>query len=159
MKRYDLIIVGAGPSGLSAAVEAAKRGLKVVVFDENEKPGGQLFKQIHKFFGSKSKFTRKSTCSEQNLSIHENAATYTCSNRDNDNIFFALCSTNPRFPKSRCIRIIKHFCRNMEFLLHHLSNRAVDRRFFHLRYVRYKVPSLPQPLRCLLGSCLQQPLP
>lgn len=53
MKRYDLIIVGAGPSGLSAAVEAAKRGLKVVVFDENEKPGGQLFKQIHKFFGSK----------------------------------------------------------------------------------------------------------
>ena len=53
MKRYDLIVVGAGPSGLSAAIEAAKRGLKVVVFDENEKPGGQLFKQIHKFFGSK----------------------------------------------------------------------------------------------------------
>lgn len=42
MKRYDLIIVGAGPSGLSAAIEAAKRGLKVVVFDENERPGGQL---------------------------------------------------------------------------------------------------------------------
>lgn len=53
MNRYDLIVVGAGPSGLSAAIEAAKRGLKVVVFDENEKPGGQLFKQIHKFFGSK----------------------------------------------------------------------------------------------------------
>ena len=51
MKRYDLIIVGAGPSGLSAGIEAAKRGLDVVVFDENEKPGGQLFKQIHKFFG------------------------------------------------------------------------------------------------------------
>ena len=28
MKRYDLIVVGAGPSGLSAAIEAAKRGLK-----------------------------------------------------------------------------------------------------------------------------------
>lgn len=53
MKRYDLIVVGAGPSGLSAAIEAAKKGLEVVVFDENEKPGGQLFKQIHKFFGSK----------------------------------------------------------------------------------------------------------
>ena len=53
MKRYDLIIVGAGPAGLSAAIEAAKKGLQVVVFDENEKPGGQLFKQIHKFFGSK----------------------------------------------------------------------------------------------------------
>ncbi len=53
MKRFDLIIVGAGPSGLSAAIEAAKRGMNVIVFDENEKPGGQLFKQIHKFFGSK----------------------------------------------------------------------------------------------------------
>lgn len=53
MKRYDLIIIGAGPSGLSAAIEAAKRGMKVIVFDENARPGGQLFKQIHKFFGSK----------------------------------------------------------------------------------------------------------
>ena len=53
MKRYDLIVVGAGPAGLSAAIEAAKRGLEVIVFDENAKPGGQLFKQIHKFFGSK----------------------------------------------------------------------------------------------------------
>ena len=53
MKRYDLIIVGAGPSGLSAAIEGAKRGLNVIIFDENSKPGGQLFKQIHKFFGSK----------------------------------------------------------------------------------------------------------
>ena len=53
MKRYDLIVVGAGPSGLSAAIEAARQGLSVIVFDENEKPGGQLFKQIHKFFGSK----------------------------------------------------------------------------------------------------------
>lgn len=53
MKRYDLIVVGAGPSGLSAAIEAAKKGMKVIVFDENDRPGGQLFKQIHKFFGSK----------------------------------------------------------------------------------------------------------
>ena len=53
MKREDLIIVGGGPSGLSAAIEAAKRGLGVIVFDENARPGGQLFKQIHKFFGSK----------------------------------------------------------------------------------------------------------
>lgn len=53
MKRYDIIVVGAGPAGLSAATEAAKRGADVAVFDENERPGGQLFKQIHKFFGSK----------------------------------------------------------------------------------------------------------
>jgi len=53
MKRYDLIVIGAGPAGLSAAIEAAKCGMEVIVFDENAKPGGQLFKQIHKFFGSK----------------------------------------------------------------------------------------------------------
>ena len=53
MKRYDLIVIGAGPAGLSAAIEGAKAGMHTVVFDENEKPGGQLFKQIHKFFGSK----------------------------------------------------------------------------------------------------------
>jgi len=53
MKRYELLVVGAGPAGLSAAIEAARLGMKVAVFDENSRPGGQLFKQIHKFFGSK----------------------------------------------------------------------------------------------------------
>ncbi len=53
MKRYELVIIGAGPAGLSAAIEAARAGMNVIVFDENARPGGQLFKQIHKFFGSK----------------------------------------------------------------------------------------------------------
>ena len=53
MKRYELIVIGAGPAGLSAAIEAAGDGMDVAVFDENARPGGQLFKQIHKFFGSK----------------------------------------------------------------------------------------------------------
>lgn len=53
MREAELLIVGAGPAGLSAACEAAKAGLKVLVIDENLKPGGQLFKQIHKFFGSR----------------------------------------------------------------------------------------------------------
>lgn len=53
MKRYDLIIIGAGPAGLSAAIEASSCGMQVIVFDENHRPGGQLFKQIHKFFGSR----------------------------------------------------------------------------------------------------------
>lgn len=53
MKRYEVIIIGAGPAGLSAAIEAACQGMRVIVFDENARPGGQLFKQIHKFFGSR----------------------------------------------------------------------------------------------------------
>jgi len=53
MRRYEMICVGAGPAGLAAAVAAAKHGVQVIVFDENERPGGQLFKQIHRFFGSR----------------------------------------------------------------------------------------------------------
>ena len=52
MKHYDLIVVGAGPAGLGAAIEAGRRGASVLLLDENDRPGGQLFKQIHKFFGS-----------------------------------------------------------------------------------------------------------
>lgn len=53
MIRKEVIIIGAGPAGLSAAAESARHGLEVLLFDENDRPGGQLFKQIHKFFGSK----------------------------------------------------------------------------------------------------------
>jgi thioredoxin reductase len=49
----DVCVVGAGPAGLPASIEAAKRGLSVVLLDSNTRPGGQLQKQIHKFFGSK----------------------------------------------------------------------------------------------------------
>lgn len=48
----QVAIIGAGPAGLSAAIEVAKNGGQAIVLDENDRPGGQLFKQIHKFFGS-----------------------------------------------------------------------------------------------------------
>ncbi|MFW6122220.1 MAG: FAD-dependent oxidoreductase, partial [Petrotogales bacterium] len=49
----DIVVVGAGPAGLCAAIESAKLGAKVLVVDENQRVGGQLVKQTHKFFGSK----------------------------------------------------------------------------------------------------------
>ena len=48
----EIAVVGGGPAGLSASIEAKTYGAKVILIDENQKPGGQLFKQIHKFFGS-----------------------------------------------------------------------------------------------------------
>ncbi|MDD3823820.1 MAG: NAD(P)/FAD-dependent oxidoreductase [Sphaerochaetaceae bacterium] len=52
MEEREVVVIGAGPAGLSAALEAARAGAHVLLVDENSKPGGQLFKQIHKFFGS-----------------------------------------------------------------------------------------------------------
>jgi sarcosine oxidase subunit alpha len=52
----DLVVVGGGPAGLSAAVTAANLGVEVLVVDENPSLGGQLIKQTHKFFGSKSTY-------------------------------------------------------------------------------------------------------
>lgn len=52
MYKTDILVVGSGPAGLGAAIEAAKAGARVLLVDENIKAGGQLYKQIHKFFGS-----------------------------------------------------------------------------------------------------------
>ncbi|RPI54887.1 MAG: FAD-dependent oxidoreductase, partial [Chloroflexi bacterium] len=50
----EIAVVGAGAAGLMAALEARQAGARVTVVDENQSPGGQLFKQLHKFFGSKA---------------------------------------------------------------------------------------------------------
>ena len=38
-------VVGAGPAGLMAAAEAARRGCRVALFDEAPRPGGQIYRQ------------------------------------------------------------------------------------------------------------------
>ncbi|MGD9853628.1 MAG: glycine cleavage T C-terminal barrel domain-containing protein, partial [Planctomycetaceae bacterium] len=38
----DLLVVGAGPAGMSGAIAAAERGLKVLLVDEQPRPGGSL---------------------------------------------------------------------------------------------------------------------
>jgi thioredoxin reductase len=43
---YDLIVVGAGPAGMAAAVIAAAYGLSVLVADEGPAPGGQIFRGL-----------------------------------------------------------------------------------------------------------------
>ncbi|MEV8253386.1 FAD-dependent oxidoreductase [Rhodoglobus sp. NPDC076762] len=42
---HDLAIIGAGPAGLAAAVAAADNGLDVVIIDEQQRAGGQIFRQ------------------------------------------------------------------------------------------------------------------
>lgn len=45
--KRDIVIVGAGPAGLSAAQEAASLGAEVLLLDENLAPGGQYFMQTN----------------------------------------------------------------------------------------------------------------
>lgn len=42
MKNYDLIIIGNGPAGLSAAIYGRRAGMKVLVIDKNPMSGGQI---------------------------------------------------------------------------------------------------------------------
>jgi NADPH-dependent 2,4-dienoyl-CoA reductase/sulfur reductase-like enzyme len=45
-EKVDLLIVGAGPAGLAAAIEARERGLSVVLLDEQSAPGGQIYRGV-----------------------------------------------------------------------------------------------------------------
>lgn len=53
IRTTDLLVVGGGAAGLSAAAEAASFGASVTVLESDLHLGGQLVKQTHKFFGSK----------------------------------------------------------------------------------------------------------
>ena len=44
MKSADVVVVGGGPAGISAATEAAQRKLSVVLIDENTSLGGKVFR-------------------------------------------------------------------------------------------------------------------
>ena len=43
---YPVVIIGAGPAGMAAAITAAKYGIKVAVFDESPGPGGQIYRDV-----------------------------------------------------------------------------------------------------------------
>lgn len=45
---FDLVIVGAGPAGMSAAVAARALGLSVLVADDQATPGGQIWRAIER---------------------------------------------------------------------------------------------------------------
>ena len=48
----DVLVIGGGPAGLSAAIELGKLGVRTLLVDDKDRLGGKLVLQTHKFFGS-----------------------------------------------------------------------------------------------------------
>lgn len=44
----SVVVIGAGPAGLAAAIQASSRGCRVTVLDEARLPGGQIYRQADK---------------------------------------------------------------------------------------------------------------
>jgi len=49
---YDVLIIGGGPAGLSAAIQLGEHKIKSLIVDDKIETGGKLVLQTHKFFGS-----------------------------------------------------------------------------------------------------------
>jgi len=54
--RGEVVVVGSGPAGLSAALAAAEEGARVCLLERDHFLGGQLVKQTHMFFGSEGQY-------------------------------------------------------------------------------------------------------
>ena len=52
IQKRDVLIIGAGPAGLAAAIELGKLGVDTLIVDDKDRAGGKLVLQTHKFFGS-----------------------------------------------------------------------------------------------------------
>lgn len=51
-RHVDILIVGAGPAGMSAAIVAKQHGLDVLVVDEQRSPGGQIWRNVENVAGT-----------------------------------------------------------------------------------------------------------
>ena len=45
---FDVVVIGGGPAGLAAAIQAKQLGLSVALLDEQEQPGGQIYRSIER---------------------------------------------------------------------------------------------------------------
>jgi len=56
MTDFDIIIIGAGPAGMSAALTAANGGLDVLLLDEQPHAGGQIYRNVKQNHSKQSWF-------------------------------------------------------------------------------------------------------
>ena len=51
-RRVIVMVIGGGPSGISAAIELGRKGVETLLIDDKHELGGKLTLQTHGFFGS-----------------------------------------------------------------------------------------------------------
>lgn len=109
-KVFDVLVIGAGPSGLAASVYAASEGLSVVTID-SEAPGGQAGKssKIENYLGfptgiSGSELANRAYIQAQkfgcNISIPHRAQSL-----EYNKNHFTVCATNGKIIKSKALLI------------------------------------------------------
>ncbi|MFH1350122.1 MAG: 2Fe-2S iron-sulfur cluster-binding protein [Pseudomonadota bacterium] len=52
LREVEVLIIGGGPAGMSAAIELGRLGVDTLIIDDKKGLGGKLLLQTHKFFGS-----------------------------------------------------------------------------------------------------------
>ena len=45
-QHFQIVIVGAGPSGMAAALTTTKAGLETIVIDDQKDSGGQVYRNL-----------------------------------------------------------------------------------------------------------------
>lgn len=64
---FDIVIIGAGPAGIAAAIEAAEYGASVCILDEQRQAGGQIYRNVESIRPEQARILGKDFLAGQTL--------------------------------------------------------------------------------------------
>ena len=105
---YDVLVVGAGPSGLAASVYAASEGLSVVTIDGNA-PGGQAGKstKIENYLGFPTGISGHDLANKAYLQAQKFGCTISIPHKaekvEYNGDYFTLCASNEKLIKAKSL--------------------------------------------------------
>ncbi|GAB4324982.1 MAG: putative selenate reductase subunit YgfK [Bacteroidales bacterium] len=68
--KKKVVIIGAGPSGISCAAQLKKHGVKVELYEQHDKPGGRVISAIPSFRIPEKAITRDAQTLLENVEVH-----------------------------------------------------------------------------------------